>query len=51
MGELSTLYSNVFSAKGDIFNIIRLMVTSSGSGLPNLEKYGFSKSIIKNLSG
>ena len=53
MYDVKTFYSNVFSAKLDFFNIVRLIVSPGASPdtLEQLAQYDFSSNILFNLAG
>lgn len=53
MYDVKTFYTNVFSAKLDFFNIVRLIVSPGASSdtLEQLAQYDFSSNILFNLAG
>jgi hypothetical protein len=53
MHYIHDMYYNVFNSKLDFFNIVRLMVTPSGSTSANplLSQYNFSSSLFFDISG
>ena len=48
-----TFYNNVFNSKLDIFNGIRLTIssTSDPDAMSQIGQYGFSSNILFNLAG
>ena len=53
MYDVKTFYSNIFSAKLDFFNIVRLIISPGASSdtLEQLAQYDFSSNILFNLAG